>query len=59
MTEEQIARERLAEIHGEVKDGKLHVTHWPKPRVSNSNFLSDMVADMDRQQHTPQVREGK
>ncbi|TIM14495.1 MAG: hypothetical protein E5Y67_12515 [Mesorhizobium sp.] len=36
----------LDEIEGARKDGQFAVTHWPKPRVSNPTFLSDLVAEM-------------
>jgi hypothetical protein len=39
---------RLNEIKGHAKDGRFYVTEWPKPRLSNPHFLTDMLEDFER-----------
>lgn len=46
----------LDEIEGEVRDGKFVVSHWPKPRWSNPNFLEDMLADFEKASADAMIR---
>jgi hypothetical protein len=38
------------ETDGRDEQGRVLVTNWPKPRVSNPNFLSELFADWQASQ---------